>query len=233
MNIFFLLCIAVAPGIAIAIFIYFKDKHEPEPLYLLIFSFGYGVLSLFVAMAISFPLNELVVIRDTDLTDQAIHAFGLVAFVEEFSKFIFIRWILFRDKNFDEPFDGIVYSVMVSMGFATIENVFYVINHGGETGILRMFTAVPAHGMFAVLMGYYLGKAKFVPKKTVFYSVIALLVATLFHGVYDYFLFISFIPGMWMLAFFSLVGAYILSMYTIRIHQDASPFKKTLLHPIK
>jgi len=226
MNTFLLLSLALAPGIAIAFYIYFKDKHEPEPVGLLILSFVYGILSVFVALSISYPLNELITIHERNLEEQAINAFGIVAFVEEFSKFIFVRWILYRNKNFNEPFDGIVYAVMVGMGFATLENVFYVMEGGGGTAILRMFTAVPAHGMFAVLMGYYLGKAKFIQKKETYYSVMALLVATLFHGVYDYFLFISFIPGIWILAFVSLFIAYIISKQAIKIHQDASPFKK-------
>ena len=54
---------------------------------------------------------------------------------------------------------------MVAMGFATIENVIFVMEGGVTTGIVRMFSTVPAHATFAVIMGYYLGKAKFNEKK--------------------------------------------------------------------
>jgi len=224
MNAFFLLALALAPGIAIVIYIYFSDKHEPEPVGLLMISFVYGILSLFLAIGISIVINEFVTIHEDSIEEQAIHAFVIVAFVEESCKFIFVRGILYRNKNFNEPFDGIVYAVMVGMGFATVENIFYVMKGGEVTAILRMFTAVPAHALFAVLMGYFLGKAKFTHRKVVYYSILALLVATLFHGVYDYFLFISFVPGMWILAFVSLILAFVLSKKAMQLHLDDSPF---------
>jgi len=227
MNSIFLLALSIAPGIAIAVYIYFKDKHEPEPIGLLLVSFLYGGISLFIALGISTVINNYITIHENDLEEQVIHAFLIVALVEEFCKFAFVRGILYRNKNFNEPFDGIVYAVMVGMGFATVENIFYVMNGGGSTiALIRMFTAVPAHATFAVLMGYFLGKAKFVHKKEFFYGVLALLAATAVHGIYDYFLFISFIPGIWILAFVSLFAAYILSRHAIKIHQDASPFKR-------
>jgi RsiW-degrading membrane proteinase PrsW (M82 family) len=87
-----------------------------------------------------------------------------------------------------------------------------------------MFSAVPAHGAFAVLMGYFLGKAKFTHRRTLYFSVIALLAPTGFHGAYDYFWFISFVPGIWVGALASLVVAVVLSRKAIRLHQQASPF---------
>ena len=145
----FLLALALAPGVAIALYIYLKDKHEREPLGLLLISFFYGVLSIFVTLLVSWPL-EIITINKQDAAELFADAFFKVALVEEFSKFIFIRFILFRNKNFNEPFDGIVYAAMVGMGFATLENIVYVYQYGMATGILRMFTAVPAHACFAV-----------------------------------------------------------------------------------
>ena len=219
-----LLTVALAPGLAIVVYIYLKDKHEREPLHLLIISFVYGILSTAVTMAISMPLDFLIFLREDDVVDQFANAFFKVALVEEFSKFFFIRFILFRNKNFNEPFDGIVYAVMVGMGFATLENIIYVFNYGFTTGILRMFTAVPAHATFAILMGYFLGKAKFSHQNKLMYTVTALLIATLFHGAYDYFWFISFVPGIWVGGIASLVVGFIFSRRAIRLHQQVSPF---------
>jgi len=226
MDFILLLVLAIVPGIAISVYIYIRDKHEPEPIPLLILSFFYGVLSVFLTLAISIPLNKVITLKEDSFGDQAIHAFVVVALVEELCKFLFIRGILYRNKNFNEPFDGIVYAVMVGMGFATAENLFYVLNTGTSTAILRIFTAVPAHALFAILMGYFLGKGKFVPKNEGLFSFLALFVAILFHGVYDYFLIISFVPGMWLLAFVSLILAFILSKKAMEISSDASPFKK-------
>ncbi|MDZ7650988.1 MAG: PrsW family glutamic-type intramembrane protease [Cytophagales bacterium] len=223
MDILILLALALAPGVAIGVYIYLKDHHEREPVGLLIRSFFFGLLSIFVTLLISQVIGLFVTIDETSLSDQAVSAFLIVALVEEFSKFIFVRGILYNNKHFNEPFDGIVYSVMVGMGFATFENILYVVDGGIGTALLRMLTAVPAHATFAVLMGYYLGKAKFEHKKS-YYALHALGVATLFHGAYDYCLFISFVPGIVFGALISLVVGIWLSKKAIRIHQLASPF---------
>ena len=223
-----LLGLALAPSAAIILFIYLKDKHEREPVSLLVISFFYGIFSILITLVISLPVNMFIILRANDVVDEFYAAFFKVALVEEFSKFFFVRFILFRNKHFNEPFDGIVYAVMVSMGFATLENVLYVFEFGYETAILRMFTAVPAHATFGVLMGYFLGKAKFTHKKKFLYGFVALLAATLFHGSYDYFWFIANVKGIWtgiwMGAILSLVIGLILSRNAIRLHQQASPF---------
>jgi protease PrsW len=228
MNAAELLGIALAPGVAIMLYIYLKDKHEREPLSLLLISFVYGMLSTLLTVFISAPVEFLVVLREQDYVHEFYSAFFKVALVEEFSKFVFVRFILYPNKNFNEPFDGIVYAVMVGMGFATLENVLYVFQYGWETGLLRMFTAVPAHATFAVMMGYFLGIAKFTHSRSFSYGVIALLSATLFHGAYDYFWFIGEIEGIWTYiwvgALVALVTGLVLSRKAIRLHQQASPF---------
>jgi len=228
MNFLALLALALAPGIAISLYIYLKDKHEREPLGLLLMSFLYGALSTIVTLLISAFVTGSMSINENSVVDQFFNAFFMVALVEEFSKFIFVRFLLYPNKNFNEPFDGIVYAVMVSMGFATLENVLYTFQYGVTTGILRMFTAVPAHATFGVLMGYYLGKAKFIHRRETYYGFIALFVATVFHGAYDYFWFISYIPAIWFGAVASLIIGIVLSRRAIKLHQGISPFYSKL-----
>lgn len=230
MGALILLAIALAPGLAIMVYIYLHDKHEKEPIGLLVRSFFFGFGSVIITLVISAIIGNFITINESDISEQAVHAFIIVALVEEFSKFVFVRGILYRNKNFNEPFDGIVYAVMVSMGFATLENVLYAFEGGVGVAIFRMFTAVPAHATFAVLMGFYLGKAKHEHKKG-YYALHALGIATLFHGAYDYFLFISFVPGIWLGAFISLAVAIYLSRKAIRAHQNASPFNPAFIKP--
>jgi protease PrsW len=224
-----LIALALAPGIAIGLFIYFKDKHEREPIGILLLSFAYGVVSTLLTLYISEPIEQFLILKEDDVVDQFVNAFFKVALIEELCKFLFIRFVLYRNKNFNEPFDGIVYSVMVGMGFATFENVIYVFQYGLQTGFLRMFTAVPAHGTFAVLMGYFLGKAKFTHHAEISNSIIALLIAVFFHGLYDYFWFISFEPGLWIGSIAALLIAIVFSRRAIRLHQQSSPF---INHPL-
>jgi RsiW-degrading membrane proteinase PrsW (M82 family) len=147
----------------------------------------------------------------------------VVALTEEFSKYIIVRYISQPQKAFNEPFDGIIYSVMVSMGFAATENIMYVLQGGYQVAILRAFSAVPAHAIFAILMGYYMGKAKFSNSK-VKLNFTGLFLAVFFHGTYDFFLFLDFIPGLWIGAFFSLIIGIFLSRKAIQKHQEDSNF---------
>lgn len=221
-----LLILALSPGLVIILYFYLKDIHEPEPIGQLAISFVYGILAMLLSTGIAYIISEYVHFDKESLTDMALRAFFLVALVEEGSKFLFIRGILYRNNNFNEPFDGIIYSVMVGMGFALLENIFYVLNGDGGTALVRMFTAVPAHALFAVLMGFFLGEAKLEHKHTFLYGLAAIGFAFLAHGIYDYLLFISFVPGLWMGAIIALIVGYFLAQKAIKIHQDASPFKE-------
>ena len=187
-----LLALAIAPGFAICLFIYFKDKYKKEPLGLLMFSFFMGALSIIPALVIELtftkPVNRLM---GEGILYTAVFSYIIVALSEEGSKFLALRFVPFRRKSFDDPFDGIVYAVMVGMGFATLENIGYVLQHGFGTGVLRMFLSVPAHGTFAVLMGYHIGLAKFDPVNRKKFMLLAVLWPVIFHGTFDFFLFVG------------------------------------------
>ena len=221
-----LLLLAVAPIMAIIVYIYFKDKFEKEPVMFLFKNFTLGATaSILMTFALSALLFLIIPITDgKSLVQIFVKAFFVVGLVEEFSKYIIVRYYAQRNKEFNEPFDGIVYAVMVSMGFAALENILYVFQHGVATGITRAFTAVPAHATFAILMGYFMGKAKFSKNKTEL-NLLGLLVATIFHGAYDFFLFINFIPGIATGAFVSLIIGIVLSKKAIKKHQQSSQFK--------
>jgi len=221
-----LLLLAIAPVFAILLYIYVQDKHEKEPHRLLISSFLFGaIVSIIIVFVLYFFTGRLIPITDKfSVWEQFIQAFIVVALSEEFSKYVIVKYYAQPKKAFNEPYDGIIYAVMVSMGFACTENIMYVIDGGYETALLRAFTAVPAHATFGVLMGYFMGKAKFSNNRLVL-NLTGLLLATLFHGAYDFFLFINFIPGISIGAFISLIIGIFLSRKAIKIHQNNSNFK--------
>jgi protease PrsW len=187
-----LLALAIAPGLAISLYIFFKDQYNREPRRHLVISFFLGILSAGIALVLeSFLLNFSGTFLSESIFRTALHAFLFVALTEEWSKYIMVRGYAFPKPEFDEPFDGIVYAVMVSMGFATIENIGYVMQHGYTTAIFRMFLSVPSHASFAVIMGYNMGKAKFAGPKRTFYLMKGLFWAVFWHGTYDFFLFLQ------------------------------------------
>ncbi|OIQ38600.1 MAG: protease PrsW [Bacteroidetes bacterium MedPE-SWsnd-G1] len=218
--------LTIAPIAFIIIYIYVKDKYEKEPKKLLVKTFlGGAIISVIATILISTIANKIFPVSDSyNLFQQFIKAFIVVALVEEFSKYIVVRFYAQKKTAFNEPFDGIVYAVMVSMGFAFTENILYVMDGGFYTALARAFTAVPAHATFGIIMGYYMGIAKF-SRHRIKYNLLGLLYASLFHGAYDFFLFINFIPGIWIGAVLSLIIGIVLSKKAIKKHQSHSQFK--------
>lgn len=226
-----LLLFAIAPILIVIIYIYLKDKYEKEPKRLLLYNFLLGaIVSIIITLILSLGFNVLIPITgNTSVLQQFVKAFLVVGFTEELSKYLIVLFYAQKHAEFDEPFDGIVYAVMVSMGFAATENVLYALEGGVSTAILRAFTAVPAHATFGILMGYFMGKAKFSNNKIIL-NLAGLFLAILFHGAYDFFLFIDFISGVWVGAFISLFIGIYLSRKAIKIHQLNSNFNNDHLN---
>jgi hypothetical protein len=157
-----LLALAVAPGIAICLFIYSLNKYGKEQMAYLVLSFVLGMVATLPALLVQTLAED---VRDEpsrhSIFSYVWYAFIIIALSEEGSKFLVLRFYAYRLKAFTEPFDGVLFSVMIGMGFATVENIEYVSQFGLETGVSRFFLAIPAHASFAVLMGE-------VPEGTVF-----------------------------------------------------------------
>lgn len=183
-----LLLLALSPAIFLLIYVYFRDKYEREPIVLLLKGVLFGALIIFPVGLIENFL-ETFNPQFPALTKAAYTGFFTAGFTEELFKLLAVLALFWHNRNFNEKFDGIVYAVSVSLGFAAIENIFYVFNEGStQIGIIRAFTAVPAHAIFGVIMGFYLGLAKFNPENSRKWLFRALFVPWLFHGVYDFLL---------------------------------------------
>ncbi|OJW53827.1 MAG: hypothetical protein BGO55_00410 [Sphingobacteriales bacterium 50-39] len=187
-----LLSLAIAPGIAISLFIYSFRKMGGTSVRQLIISFLLGMCATIPPFLIQLATGD---VRDEpyrhSILSFAWFAFVIVALTEEGSKYLVVRWYAYPLDQFQEPFDGVIYSVITGMGFATVENIEYVWKFGVETGVARMFLSVPAHAAFAVLMGYNIGLAKFQPERKRWLMAKALLIVVLLHGSFDFFLFLK------------------------------------------
>lgn len=221
---FILLALALAPAIAIILLVYIKDKYEKEPFSLILKCFIFGLFTIIPPIVVESAAHMLSPKQTTDPAYLAIYAFAVVGLSEEFSKFLLLRIYPYKRDHFNEPFDGIVYAVAIAMGFAAAENFFYVLEGGMSTAILRMFTAIPAHAAFGVLMGYYVGRSKFSKNRSLL-LVQGLLAATVAHGFYDYFLFRKDIPGLAILTLVTLVAIIIISFKEMKSLQRISPFR--------
>ncbi|MCK9254371.1 MAG: PrsW family intramembrane metalloprotease [Bacteroidales bacterium] len=200
------LSIALAPIVIILTYIYIKDKYNKEPLWMLFFSILGGMISI-AAVLITAPILADIAVYFIDVETAFYRAFLEAGFLEELFKYLVLIIFIWPSKDFDEEFDGIVYAVYVSMGFALVENIMFVFGYGLSAGVLRAVTAVPAHAIFAISMGYYLGLAKFLPKKRSLYLILAFVSAWLMHGFYDYFIMAGY---KWLLLVFIV---YLIWMY--------------------
>lgn len=193
---FLLIFLSIIPGIVIAGYIIWRDRHDSEPIVYLLLCFLFGMLSTYPAVKMElFGVRDLGILKNGNMFMTFTFAFAVIAFSEEYVKFIFLRYFIYPRKDFDEPMDGIVYAIMIGMGFATLENVLYIVMRQDtleaaiRVGLLRMFTAVPAHATFAVFMGYFIGLAKFRPQGKTRFLLIGLVSAIVAHGIYDFLLF--------------------------------------------
>ncbi len=218
-----LIAAALIPAIVLCVYIYRKDRVEKEPAGLL-------TLLFFLGAVICYPAAKLEVLAESALdslfapliqtVDQVgymdlvpYHAYQIlycvfgIALAEEGLKWLVLLLVTRKNKNFNSFFDGMIYAVFVSLGFAALENVFYVISNGWSTAVLRAFTAVPGHMFDSVFMGYYyslwwatknakrleselISKGLLHRRSTRLTSgsklALSLLVPVLTHGLYDY-----------------------------------------------
>ena len=223
---YLLFLFAVTPPLFLAYLIYKLDRNEKEPDGVCLRVFFYGCLTVIPVIII----EPIVIAFINSLFFQI---FLGVALVEEYFKFLVVKNYAYKRESFNEPFDGIVYAVIASLGFALVENIGYVFGSAEEeqlfTAIARMFTAIPLHALAGVLMGYFLGKAKFDKFNEKTLIVKGLLSAIILHTAYDYFL-LQDNSNLVIFSFVSLVVAFYIAKKSIKKSRSRSPFKPNDIH---
>ena len=191
-----LLGVAVVPVIILLFYIYRKDKTQKEPLGLLLRAFFLGSLSVIPAGLMEGVLQVFAPGDSYPVADGLFTGFVVAGVSEELWKLLLLTLAVWKSREFDEYFDGIVYATFVSLGFACVENIGYVFGQTGfdaafSTGVMRGVLAVPAHFLFGVMMGYFFSLAKFDPPHRGRNLIKAFAVPALMHGTYDSLLMVS------------------------------------------
>ena len=188
-----LIAAAAIPAIFLMVKVYRSDKLERESPYMIWTLIKSGILSSLLALVEERVLSAILGIfvpYDSPLYNIILY-FGIVAFAEESSKYLLMKKQTWYSWEFNCQYDGVVYAVFVSLGFALWENISYVMMYGFGTAIVRAVTAIPGHACFGVFMGIFYGIAKRLDYRgysatSKLMRIFAVVIPALLHGAYDY-----------------------------------------------
>ncbi|WP_404442554.1 intramembrane metalloprotease PrsW [Sutcliffiella horikoshii] len=188
----------IAPGLALLSYFYLKDTLKKEPITYVFKMFMFGALLVFPLMFIQYVIE-----LELGVTSHFVKAFLMSGLLEEFFKWFILIYLVYQNLHFDEHYDGIVYGVAVSLGFATAENILFLIANGVELALGRAILPVSSHALFGVIMGYYLGKGKFNTntKQKRICLTLSLLTPIFLHGLYDMIILSQKYWGLYMVPF--------------------------------
>lgn len=223
-----LFALALAPILICAFYIFIRDKYEKEPFFELLKGVVFGVIIAYPILKVELFLSNIMPPFTNEYVIALYGSFFVASFTEEMFKFIAVLFLFYRNRNYNERFDGIVYAVFVSLGFAMAENFAYVYNPelgGVETALLRMIFSVPMHAFFGVNMGYYLSLYKFENYTHKRFIYLSFLSPFFIHGIYD---FILMTDIYYLVIPFLILIVYIIvtSFKKMKLHLEKSPFKK-------
>ena len=189
------LLITIVPSLLIILF-FMKSDLFPEPNNQIFKIFFYGIVLCIPAFIINTALGTF--FSNVGFDGTLLPTLLSAAPVEEILKFIVLYYLVYKMKDFNEPIDGIVYGVTVSLGFATLENIYYVYvlsdyyNVSSQSlAILRSFSTIPAHGIFGATMGYFFMKYSFIKKQN--NLTLCIIVPILLHASYNFFVSTNFL----------------------------------------
>ena len=183
---------AVLPALFLLRYVYQKDAVEKEPSGLLWSLLGMGCLAALCSGMLEGAAEYLlrIFVSPASPVYTIVLAFLIVAVVEEGMKYLFLRLRSWNHPAFNYRFDGVVYAVYVSLGFAALENVQYVANYGLSVALPRALLAIPGHMSFAIFMGAYYARARLLANRGDAPSArrslaCGYLLAVFLHGFYD------------------------------------------------
>lgn len=178
---FIILSAAIAPGLALFSYFYLRNQMATEPRRTLFRIFIFGLMITFPIMFIQYVIQEEGIITNQFLVDVVFSST-----LEEFFKWFIIFSLIYRHVEFDDPYDGILYGAAASLGFATVENILYLLTFGIDTAFMRALLPVSSHALFGVVMGYYFGKSKFSNNdRSLEYLILSFVIPLFLHLIYN------------------------------------------------
>ncbi|AIC94633.1 MULTISPECIES: glutamic-type intramembrane protease PrsW [Shouchella] len=203
---------ALAPAMALFSYVYLRDSFSRGAMFLVLRIFIIGALLVLPISVIQFALTE-----EEMITEPFVKAFLLYGLIEEGLKWLMLFIFAYQHGQLRQPLDGIVFGVALSLGFATVENSLYMIAYGFDHVLPRTLLPTTAHAVYGIVMGYYIGRAKYHRSKRLLFLGFAAVLPMILHGSYDYILMdfghyflllmIPFMVGLWLLAIWKIKKA--------------------------
>ncbi len=193
MTLLIFLSAIIAPAIFWILYFYYKDRFRPEPIIYLGLTYIFGLFTAF-ACARFYTILPIIGLPDDPSFMMGSHriqflfySIGITGIVEEFFKFLPFIIVIARFKSFDEKIDGIIYASVIALGFASYENMGYLVYMSGFELFGRAFASPLTHTVFSSIWGYTVGNARIHKKSILKASVTGILIAAFFHGIFNFF----------------------------------------------
>ena len=196
MNYPLFLFFGFVPSIIWLAFYLRKDSH-PEPNSVIRKVFFWGMLATLPAIALELTLRSLFsFLPFSEGIILILYIFLGVALVEELFKFLVVRFAVYKDKALDEPVDLMLYMIIAALGFAALENILILFGLGPTSPVsnivsltmVRLVGATFLHALVSGTFGYFLAHSFLNPKKKYWYIIAGLFVATLLHGLFNFYI---------------------------------------------
>ncbi len=176
----------VPPMIAFLVYLFLRHKLSNPAISLLFKAFLWGMFSIVLVLVVQLTASYLELDRLSNIRRVLFYALVIMAFFAELGKYTVLKGYIYPKEGFRTPLDGIIFGVMISMGFATMNNILYFINIPHLTvSSVNALTAGPANVIFGVMMGFFIGMGKF-RRMRVIDSMTGLAAAIFFHALYDF-----------------------------------------------
>jgi len=176
--------LGLIPGLIWLFYFYRKSYHRPKSLRNLVRVFFAGLICTIPTGIIEYVTGAG--LAQETLLRSAEMSFFLIGPLEELSKLVAVWLAIYRTRDFREPLDGIIYAGTAAVGFASVENIVYLLHLGPGIIVSRVLFATPAHVMFSAMWGYSMGLARFRREGELKTILGGFALAAFLHGSYNF-----------------------------------------------
>ena len=220
LNIVIIILVAIAPCAFWLWIIYKGDRYKPEPKRLIIRTFFFGMVIAIPVAIVESVLYPGSMTGNLSVSTAAYVAFVVAGVTEEVGKYSVVRFSAYNSPHFEEPADGLIYAAAAALGFASLENIVYIVSYGWEVILVRGLFSNLAHVIFSSLWGYPLALTKLGMLKHKSFKYLGLVAAMIAHGIFD-FLFFTGTSLTWIVVPFFLGGVALFVLMMIHANRHS------------